>query len=324
MPTDSPGAQDVHVDMLLSNMAIGYKNSLYIAEQVFPKVLVTRQSNIVPKFDRSHWFRRRAKETGEREAPPVSGYTVDVTDTYYCRELSAAHFISDSRRANTDAPFDADRNGLEWVMDGMALEKEYRFVNDFWKTGVWSTDKTGGGDFTKWDTYATSTPIQNIREFRRIVRRLIGISPNKLVLGDLAYDVLCDHPNMLDRVKYSGSSERPAMINAMAMAEILDIDEVLVGEASYTTSPEGTAEASVTLTPMFDDDALLIYVPASPSIFTPAAGYTFDWQTLYGGGVYVKRRRDPSDKGDLIEAFEHYDMKATATSAGLFMSDATD
>lgn len=325
MPTDYPGSGDVHVDALLTNLSIGRKNPAYIAEEIFPMVLVNKRSDILPQYVKSDWFRLRAKALGEREPAPVGGYSVSKTATYYCTEYGAAHFIGDARRANTDMPFDADRDGVNWLVDGMLLQKEYQWVSDFWKTGVWATDKTGGADFTKWSTYATSTPVQNIRAYKRTIARATGMEPNTLVLGDLTFDTLCDHPDFLDRIKYSGDASRPAVVTSEAMAAVLGVERVLVGRSQYTATLEGVAEASVSYTAMWDDDALLLYVPRSPSLFNPAAGYTFVWRTAFGGPRYVKRRRDPqSDKGDLLEMYEYFDQKATATDAGLFMSDAVD
>ena len=323
---EQPGGGDVHVDALLTNISVGYKNDIYIAEDIFPTVLVNKRSDIVPKYPKSAWFRNEAKELTEREPPPVGGYNVDVTDTYYCREYGQGHFVGDARRANQDRPFDADRDGTLWVTDKLALSRELLFINGFWKTGVWGTDKVGGAAFTKWSTYATSTPIQDLRTYARIVSRLLGgWKPNTLVLGDLVFDVLCDHPNLLDRVKHSSSSASPAMVTLNLIAQLIGFDRVMVGSAIYTASPEGTAEGSVTYTPMWDDDALMLYVASAPSLFTPSAGYAFAWKTAFGGPRYIKRRRDPqSDKGFLIEGFEYVDQKVVAVDAGLFMSDAVD
>jgi len=262
---------------------------------------------------------------GEAEPAPLSGYNVDTSDTYYCREYAIGTFISDARRANQDRPFDADMDGMQWVSDKLEMRMERKFVTDFWKTGVWGTDKTGGADFTKWSTYATSTPILNLRAYKRLVARAIGRQPNTLVLGDLTFDTLCDHPDFLDRIKYSSNSGSPAMVTAGLIAQLLGLEQVIVGSSVYTASLEGTAEGSVVYTANWDDAALLLYVPRSPSLFTPAAGYSFFWQTAFGGPRYIKRRRDPrSDKGDLIEGYQYGDMKITAAKAGLFMSDAVD
>ena len=326
MPAEQPGSGDVHVDQLLTNISVGYKNQYYIAEQIFPAVLVEKRSDIVPKFTKSAWFRDEAKELGEREPPPVSGYNVDLSDTYYCREYGFAHFISDARRDNTDQPFDAVRDGAMWVTDKLLLKAERMFVTDFWKTGVWGTDVAGGADFTKWSTYATSTPIVDLRGWMRTVRRSLGgLAPNTLVLGDLTFDVLADHPNLLDRIKYSSSSDSPALVSPNLIAQLVGVERVLIGQSLYTDDPEGTAESGVTYTPLWDDDALLVYVAGRPSLFTPSAGYTFVWRTAFGGPRYIKRRRDPiSDKGELIEGFQYFDQKGVATDAGLFISDAVD
>ena len=320
-----PGTGDVHVNALLTNMSIGYINEIYIANQIFPIVLTRKQSDIIAKYDKSHFYRLRAKTLSDREAAPVSGYTVDTSNTYFSVEHGTGHFISDARRANTDQPFQADLDGMRFALDGMMLQQEYDFVTDFWKTGVWGLDRTGTVDFTKWSTYATSTPLHDLREFIRLVRRACGRQPTQLTLGDLTWDVLQDHPVMLDRIKYGQMAGSPASVSLNLLAQLLELDQVLVGRAQYTTDPEGTAEASVTYNAMWDDDALLTFTTNAPSLFTPTAGYNFTWSTAFGGPRYVKQRRDPmSDKGDLIEVYEFYDQKITSASSGLFMSDAVD
>lgn len=326
MPTDFPGAGEVHVDALLTNMSIGYKNALYIAPSLFPVVLVNKRSDIVPKYGKSAWARDEAKELGEREPPPVGGYNVDVTDTYYCREYGFAHFVGDARRANTDLPFDADRDGMEFVTDKLLLSHERQFVTKFWKTGVWGDDLTGGADFSKWDNYSASNPLNDLRTGVRTIRRgLLGLEPNVLVLGDLTFDILADHPQFLERIKYAGSADRPAQVTQSMIAQLLGLERVEVGISMYTADARGTAEGSVTYTPNWDDDALLMYVPPRPSLFKPAAGYSFVWRTAFGGPRYIKRRRDPqSDKGDLIEGFQFMDLHTVAAEAGVFFSDTCD
>ena len=323
---DQPGANDSRANKVLTNISVGYVNKIYIAGQIFPTVLVNERSDIVPKYTKSAWFRDEAKELSEMEAPPISGYGVDITDTYYCREYGIGHAISDQRRANTALPFDADADGARWVSDKLMMKEERMFVTDFWKTGVWGTDRAGTANFTKWSTYATSTPIQDLRGFIRLVRRgLGGIYPNTLVLGDLTYDVLADHPDILDRVKYGQMAGSPAMVTPNLIAQLLGLNSVPIGMSMFTASPEGTAEASVTYTPNWDDDGLLLYVAPRPSLFNPSGGYTFVWRTAFGGPRYIKVRRHPeSDKGDLIEGFQFFDQKITAKDAGLFISDAVD
>jgi hypothetical protein len=306
-------------------MSIGYMNEMYIAKTIFPPVLVNSRSDIIPKYDQSYWFRDEAAELAPMQAPPVTGYEVDLTDTYFCRKYGLAHAIPDESRANTDAPFDVDVDGTYFLVDRMDAKYERSFVTDFWKAGVWGTDWTGGSTFTKWSDYTDGTPIVDIREAKRTIRRKIARNPNNLVLGDLTWDVLADAPDMLERIKYGSSNATPAIVTPNLVAQLLELESIKIGTSIYTASPEGTAEASVTYSADWDDDALLLYQPPRPSLRTPAAGYTFVWKTVFGTQRYIRRRREPlAEMGDLLEIIEFWDMKVTAANAGLFMADAVD
>lgn len=320
-----PGYNDRHVDRPLTELSIAYMNEMYIAQSIFPVVPVNNRSDIVPKYDQSHWFRDIAAELAPMEAPPLAGYEVDLTDTYFCRKYGLGHPIPDESRANTDAPFDVDLDGMYFLVDRMDAKKERMFITDFWKTSVWGTDWAGGTDFTKWSDYSSGTPIVDLREAKRTVRRKIARNPNMFVLGDLTWDALADHPDMLERIKYGASNAAPAIVTPNLVAQLLELERVLTGTSIYTASPEGTAEASVTYSADWDDDALLLFQPNRPSLRTPAAGYTFVWKTVFNTTRYIRRRREPqSEMGDLLEILEYWDMKVTAANAGLFFSDAAD
>ncbi len=318
-----PAANDVHVNKMLTDVSVGYRNSEYIADQIFPMVMVTKQTDIIPFYKQSAFFRDEAGVIGEGGKAPQAGYEVDTSNTYYCAKYGIKHFISDDRRANEDAPFNSDQDATFLVTDKLMLRRERAFVADFWKTSVWGTDKTGTTNFVKWSDYGSSSPIEDIREFKRTVRRKVGVDPNTLVLGDLTADRLLDHPDVLDRIKYT---ER-GIASADLLAALFGVDRVLIGKSVYTADEEGLAEASVTYTASWDDDALLLYVPPRPSLFTPSAGYTFVWQTpaaLGSGPQWVRKWHEEEEMGDYIEARSYFDQKACATNAGLFMSDCTD
>lgn len=320
-----PGIGDVHVNKLLTNISVAYKNPLYIAEQVCPALMVARQSDMIPRYTKSYWARSVAKKTSPMEPPPIGGYAVE-TDTYFCEERSVGDVIPDAQEANQDAPWNAQADSAEWVTDQLQLEHEISFLTNFWKTGVWDTDVAGVVDFPKWSDYANSTPVQDMREVKRTIRRkLLGRSPNTMVFGDLTFDVLSDHPVLLERIKYSSGNDSPAMVTPNLIAQLVGFDKVLVGSVIYTTDPEGTDEDSITYTAGYDDDAFMAYIAPRPGQRLPSALYTFFWSTLYGGKRYIRKRREPrSDKGWLVEGFTHYQIKGLAPDAGAFFSDVVD
>src|SRR5689334_11777367 len=141
--------RDLHVDQLLTNLSISYTNADYIADQIFPVVPVNKQSDIVPKYDQSHWFRNLATPRAPGTKSTGSGFTVDLTDKYFCLRYSFRDEIVDETRDNSDAPFNLDVDSMEFVTDKVMMTREVNFVSDFMQTGVWGTDKVGATDFTK-------------------------------------------------------------------------------------------------------------------------------------------------------------------------------
>jgi hypothetical protein len=328
MPLLSPTAGDVHLDKMLTNILLGYRNMAYIADEIFPIVLVDKQTDIIPELVKDFFFRDDAAMIAEGGTAKEVGYKVQKNRTYYCEEWGLKHFISDRVRENQDAPFDADRESVELLTSKMQLRRELAFTSDFWTTGVWTTDVTGGTTVDKWSDYGSSEPIQNIRTYKRTVRRLIGVNPNLLVLGDLTFEILQDHPAFLDRIKYTGTNSQPADVTMNVIAQLFGVDRVLVGNSiRVTTTEQADVTTAHTYSANWDDDALLLYVNPTPSIWEPSAGYTFSWKvssTAGAGMQWARRWRDDERMGEYLEVRSCFDQKSLVADAGCFFTDICD
>lgn len=326
MAASYPDVGDVHVNAVLTNISIGFGNKNYIADTLFPIVYVDKQSDIFPKFDKSYWFRDEAQVRAPGAWAEVTGWKYDTSNTYFAQNYAIGHEIPDERRANADGWARQDRDATRLVTDKQFLRREVYWATNFFATSKWTTDKTGGSDFTKFSDYGASAPIQVMRGYIRSVRQLVGMRPNVLVLGEFGFDVLCDHPDFIERIKGAASPGSPAVVTPQLLASVLRLDRIVIGDAMKTTSNEGPAEASQTYADIFDDDGLLMYVPDSASLETPAAGYTFIWSSAVGGNTpqFIRRLRDDRGKKDIIESHSYWDMKITCADAGLFMSDMVD
>ena len=313
-----PTPQDLHVNALLTNLSIAYMNKSYIADQIFPIVRVNKQSDIIPKYNQSFWFRDDAKVRAPGTRSEGGGYTVDTSATYFCNRWSRRFEIPDELRRNADAPWDLDNDATRFVTDKTMMRREVKFTADAFALSKWTTDKTGGTDFTLWSNYGASTPDVDIDTYKDTVEALVGVEPNKLVVGKQVHLQLKNHPSLVDRIKYT----QRAQLTPDLIASLLELEQYLVGRSIYTTTVEGTAEASVSYTRIWGKNGLLVYVPPAPSLLTPAAGYTFVWQLVANAIQYIKRMRDEEKEIDIIEANSFFDQKITAASAGLFLSSA--
>lgn len=308
-------SKDVHVDQLLTNVSIGYSNAGYIADQIFPVVPVDKQSDKYLTYDKSHWFRNEAKIRATGTKSERGGWNYS-SDTYFCDRFSYGHEIYDEERDNADNAFQLDSDAAEFATDKILMQREVAFASGFFTTSVWGTDKTGGTDFTRWSDYAGSTPLVDVSDWMDTIEASIGREANRLVMGKQVWTKLKWHPDLIDTIKYT----QRAQMGLDLAATLFEVERILVGRAIYTTSPEGTAEASVSYSRIWGKHALLIYVPNTPSLRQPAAGYTFTWQRVPQSLRYIKRMRDEEREADIIEANAYYDHKVTGAAAGLFGS----
>jgi len=314
----NPLAQDLHIDQFLTNVIIGARNASYIVDSICPIVPVLKQSNVVPRFNRSFFFR----DDGQYRAPGTKsqggGFTVDKTLTYFCDRWSFRFEITDEQRDNTDAPWDLDRDGALFTADKIQLRRERAFAAANFTTGIWGSDKVGGTDFNQWSAYGASNPLVDIANYMDSIEGLIGVEGNTIVLGKQVWLQAKWHPDIIDTIKYTQLGKPTADI----LVQLTDLTNVYVGRAIYTTSTEDVAEASVTYTRVWGKNALLMYVPPNPGIMQPAACYTFTWQRVPNAISYVKRMRDEEREVDIIEGNTYFAQVVTLAAAGIFLSSA--
>lgn len=311
-----PTASDLHIDRLLTNISIAYENKTYIADQIFPMVKVMKQSDRIPLYNQSFWFRDDPRVRAPGQKSIRGGFEVDNTAIYFADRFSRGFEIPDEVRRNADLPYNLDRDGTRFVTDRMMMRREVAFATDFFALGKWTTDKTGAVDFTKWSDFGGSTPVTDVDNFKDAVEALSAQEPNYFTMGKQVWVIVKNHPTLIDRIKYT----QRAQLTTELVASLLEFEKFLVGRSIQTTDAEGTAEASVTYTRIWGKNALMLYVPPAPSLLTPAAGYTFVWQVVPNALQYIKRMRDEEREIDVIESNSWFDQKITSARSGLFMS----
>lgn len=314
----NPLQQDVHVDVPLTNLSIGYLNPGYIADKIFPIAPVQKQSNIIPKYLQSFWFRDEALLRSPGTKSQGAGYGVDVTAKYFCERYSYRFEITDEQIDNTDQPYDLQRDGTYFVTDKLQMRRERAFSAAFFTTGVWASDKVGNTDFTQWSNLAGSQPLIDIYNYQDQIEGTIAREGNTIVLGKQTWVQLKWHPDLIDAVKYTQLGK----MTTDMLIQLTDLTTVLVGRGIFTSTVEGTAEGSVSYSRIWGKNALILYVPETPSLITPAAGYTFVWNRVPGAIQYMKSMRDEEREVQIVEGNSYFAQALTAAGAGVFLSSA--
>lgn len=338
MPFTQPSRSDVHVNAPLTNISIAFLQSAdaFVADKVFPSIAVAKQSDAYFTYDRGEFNRDEMSERLPGTESAGGNYQVG-NSTYYARTYAYHKDVPDQVRANADSPLNLDREATEFVTRKGLLKREVTWASTYFTAGnpgdTWTWDADGAAarsaafdptsaannDLVYWDD-AASTPIEDVRLMKRYVLESTGFMPNALTLGRPVFDALVDHPDIVGRLD-RGQTTGAALANRDALAALFEVEEVLVMDAIRNTAQEGqTASHSF----IGGKHALLSYRPASPTLLTPSAGYTFNWTGLTGSGANgarIKRFRMDALESDRVEIDMSYDQKKISADLGAFFGN---
>lgn len=311
-----PDSQEVHVDQILTNISVAYVQNAtnFVSANVFPVVPVAKQSDKYYSYTKAFWFSNNAQRRGDAEEAAHGGYGL-TTASYYCDVYAMGHYVGDQTRANQDSPLDLDRSGAEWVTQQLMQKLEQDWMSTFFTTSVWGTSATPS---TLWDSFAGSDPISDIEVARRTILANTGMEPNTLVMDYRVWEKVKQHPDIIDRLKYTSADS----VSTATFARLLELDRVFVIK-SVKNSANENATASYGFTS--GKHALLCYSPPNPGLLQPAAGYTFMWNGISGGlgaNVAISRIRDDLKRADKIEGQIAYDQKIVSSDLGYFFDGA--
>jgi hypothetical protein len=332
----NPTQADLHINAPLSNVSVAYLQDPndFIARKVFPVVPVAKQSDLYWKFSKSDTRRTDVK----RRAPGTKAAGTswkNLTDSYFAYPYSVRKDLDDQTTANADSMWNLEKISTENLTNQLLINQDIEWSAKYFTTGVWTgvggTDQVGvatapaANQFQQWDQ-AGSDPVGDVANWHIRFRETNGRKPNKMVLGADVMRILKQHPDIIDRIKYT----QKGIVSEDLIATLFDVDEILVAYAPYTSVAEindaKAQDAAATYSYITNTKAaLLCYSPTGPALQTPAAGYTFAWTGLYAGnsaGIKVKRFRLEEIESNVIEASMAYDMKVVSPDMGVFASAA--
>lgn len=298
----SPTLHDVHAnDAAMTQISIGYSNAEYFASLVSPIVPVLKKSDFYYIFPKQTWQRKRVAERAPGAIAERSDYEL-TTGSYKCVTYATSKAVPDEVRANADAPLRPDVEAAEFVTDGLLLGLELRVAAiTTGGSGLWAYSTT---PTTAWSD-ATSDPFGDIDGAVNGVVGSIGRRPNTAIMSWNVWRYLRQHPDFLDRIKYTRPGGR---LETTDLTSWFDIQNIYVGATLYDPAEVGqTASPSY----VWGDQFWCGFVAPAPSLRTPSALYTFEWM-----GRSVTRYREDQRHQDVFEATHSTDEVISASDAG--------
>lgn len=325
MPRPTPA--DRHVDAILSNVGMAYFQDpgIYVATRVFPVAPVTKQSGYFRKYSVADLLRLEAQKMSPGTAAPQD--TTNFANTQYMTEkYGLGDFLTPEDVANDDGPIDPEEMTIAGLMQAHMTKMERAWASAYFGTSIWGKDWTGvaatptTNQFLQFDA-SSGDPVDVLIRAGRYVQQTTGFRPNVAVIGAPVMDHLKINASIKDRLKYTG--QPGAKVTPQMLASLFEVDEVVEASAIYNAAKEGQ---TASMTAIYSDDVLLAYRANAPSPRVPSAGYTFVWNTPsdapQGTQVVVRKipRPEMGNRTD-YEAIIYWQMMATATDLGIFLTD---
>lgn len=300
------------VDPMLTSVAIAYSNDEYIAEKIFPSFAVAKQSGKHFIYDRARF---RANENRRAQGSPSNEVTLALTtgQPYFAEDHALKQFVADEDVDNAITPTDPFVDATENTTDMQMVAREIELATALTDTGTMTQNTTLAGT-AQWSDYTNSNPIGDVRTGMQTIHSSIHVNPNVLILGKQVYDKLVDHPQFIERVKYS----QLGVMTPELLARIFGVDRVIVGGAGKNTAAEGQTDA---MGYIWGKHAILAYVAPSVKPKLMTLGLTYTWKTMKVEKLRGSNEEDR--KGTYVRVGDHYyDQQIVSALAGYLIKNA--
>lgn len=318
-----PNVKDLIVAGPLANVSIAYRNMSYIADRVFPLIDKVSPRAKIARYLKGAWFRDEAAIRGAGGRAARGGYPVDLL-SLATKEFAFAKEVTDEDRrfANESGapPLKPDQDAIEFATDKVDLSKEGRVAN-LVIAGTWS-GVAGEDAAGLWAAGSGNTFLADVRARVETIRSNTGLKPNKLIIDFGTYNSLKEEATVLDKIKYT---ERGVLTKEL-LAAILELEEVLIGEAIKSTAKETKAGTEFTAANIWEKNAgkgsaFLYYSPSSPGLKTPSAGYQARVAYEDGQPRRTTTWREAAEHQDVYEVAEETDIVQTGADLGFMWYD---
>lgn len=300
------GPNDVHYDQILGNLSVQYTNDEFVGLQVMPQVFTNgSRSGAFWKYSKNDLLDAPDDTMAGTKAEPNEITQGRSQGTYALQSRALKDEIAWATLQNQTAPLNELMDSQASVQYRIEFNREKRIATKAMTAGNYgSSNKITIAAADRWDSAGGGDPAGVVDTLKRALWRGGGNSKLKSVITRPTFDILKRHPQVLDKVKYGGTSVRPAGVSRQALAEFFEVDEVLVASAKKSV-------AGVESYIWGSSGMWLGYVAQTPGLRTVSFGYSIQdsqarsqtfWIPEEGGDGIYRVRVSLQDEQNIIAA----------------------
>lgn len=263
------------IDEQLTAIAIGYKNKRFIADDVLPRVPVSKEEFKYRKYALADGFTIPDTKVGRTGRPNELefGFTEETASTV---DYALEDPIPMADMMNAPEGYDPAGHATEMLTNLIMLDREKRAADLVLASGTYaSSNRTTLSGTSQWSD-TTSNPLTAIMTaLDSVVMR-----PNIAVWGRAVFTKVATHPAIVKAVH--GNAGDSGVATAQQIANLLELEALYVGESWYNSAKRGQTASMARL---WGKHAAFIY---RDSLANTRSGTTFGFTAQFGDRVAGK------------------------------------
>jgi hypothetical protein len=274
----------------------------FIASQVLPVVDVASQAGNFGKIPLEQLLQQR-----DTLRAPGSGYSrgkfTFLPATYVALENGTEEVVDDREAKMYAEYFDAEQVSTMRAFSFVLRNAEQRVADLLFNATTWAGAALTTGVGNEWDKnhIADATPIADVEAAVQKVYDGSGLWPNALIINRKVFRALRNLDDIVERINSegAGNASKPSDITAAMLAQVFDLEFVIVAGSSKNTANEGQAATPGQI--WSDEYAMVAKIATSNDMREPCLGRTFHWAEDGSSiGGTVESYREEAVRGEVI------------------------
>lgn len=316
----SPNIQEQTVRGFVQDASIFFKNMDYIADRVaMMKDNVSKVAKIT-KYRPGDWFRDEAKVRAPGTRAARGTHVLDEVNIDPLQFAFAKEVTDEDVAAEGDSltpQINLQQDAVEFTADKIDLKKEKR-VSQLIKDTTWADGNAAGEDVAGlWAPGASNTFLADIRNAKATIRDKTGVIPNVLVIDYTTFESLIEEDTINNKINQT----QLGVLTSQLLAQILNLEEVLVAKSIENTANEVSGADSFTSANIWETNAgkgaaFVFFRPKKIGLKTPAALGQFRVRMPNGQGRQTTTWREPAEHQWVYESAEDTDIVSLHANLG--------
>lgn len=219
------------VDPVTTTVARGYRNAAFVFSCLFPLATVETRGGKIIQFGAEDFAKmnlvRAPGSSRQRLNVGYSGEDYALTQ----RALDGTLPLERLQEASAAVGISLGNQTTKKTMSTVFAQIEFAAADLATKAGNYSaTNKSTLAGASQW-SHKDSKPAKAVKTAKEAIRKAVGMEPNVLAIGVEVFDVLTEHPDVIDRIKHVTGLDDGFVVGEKELAAYFSIDKVAVGRA---------------------------------------------------------------------------------------------